>query len=191
MIKAQVRLRTDSANKLYAYVDRSARGELERAGQFAVDQARRNLVTPTGMGGLSTPGNGYSHPRGGGFPHVATGAIEAAITYAVRRHRSGWRLNFSVDGPGARTLDRGRYPNSKRPPVTAILAWMDAKGIKTANPRRFRKTGANYQRLRRAHAFAIANQIGFYGTSPTYFYTDAVASLRRGLRNGQFRSRKP
>jgi len=85
----------------------------------------------------------------------ASGRLIKSIKYdVVRNDNNSWELQISSAGY-LTNVDKGRRPNRKPPPVSAILPWVKQKGIKIMG-----KTD-------KTTAFIIARSIGKKGIKPT------------------------
>ena len=71
---------------------------------------------------------------------------------------------IGFDAPHASTMEFGRSPGARQPPVDAIEEWVNLKlGVSG-------KEGTNL-------AWAIAKSIAKYGIQPTYFFRDAIDKI--------------
>lgn len=129
--------------------------------------------------------------NGKSYNHQASRQLENSIEYDVIDVKGiiQLRLHYIDYGPTIRNqktgaqegnILRGRRPNSKPPPVDAIMRWMDQKKLQinvgngeTATSRRGPKLAA----LKKQTAFKIAKRIGKVGQSPFNFLQPYVTEV--------------
>lgn len=107
---------------------------------------------------------------------VASDNLRKSLAYYYNARRG--KLEFFAKGSASQYADiveKGRRPNSKQPPVEAIIQWMKIKPIKVRSldgkivkqtPERIKST-----------AFNIARAIGRRGIPPLFYWRDAVDEM--------------
>jgi hypothetical protein len=152
--------------KIEQIADELAKGVIERA--------RRNLAVTRTRTGYRTK-NGVTTPYKYKSKVDSSGRLSRSLTYNVVVKKSLFDIKFYGKGTQqyADVVEEGRKPNSKRPPVSAILNWMSVKKIRSRSASgRFVRT--NTEEAKRQIAFLIARKIGKYGTEPVHYFKEAI-----------------
>jgi len=93
---------------------------------------------------------------------IATGNLIQSITYQSQQTEEGASVTISVPGYG-KFVDEGRKPGDKMPPVQPILAWIQARRIRTP------------EYTQPQLAWAIAKSIAKRGIKPTPFIENSIS----------------
>jgi len=132
--------------------------------------AQRNLGATVSVKETNASGTRIKKRR-----RVASGTLKRSLSFFVRKGSGNTSVKFIAKGAAARYADvinQGRRPNSKPPPVYAILQWMKTKPI------RIQKKGGGFiktsEKEKEQYAFLIARKIGKYGIAGTHYFTEAV-----------------
>lgn len=138
---------------------------LESICQEIVEKAQQNI-------------GAYRMVRGKKRRRVATGRLKDSLTYSIAKARSVTRVKFGASGAAnkyAEVIEKGRRPNSKPPPSSAILEWIKKKPIKP----RGRKGGfvKSSESQLKSIAFLIARSIGVHGIEGIHYFEEAVTEV--------------
>ena len=107
---------------------------------------------------------------------VASDTLRKSLSYYYNARRN--KIEFFAKGEASKYADvveYGRRPNSKQPPVEAIIQWMKIKPIKvrSMDGKIVKQTP---ERIKSA-AFNIARAIGKRGIPPLFYWRDAVNEM--------------
>jgi hypothetical protein len=114
------------------------------------------------------------NPRGKNItaPIDSSGKLRDSVkTQAIRLEQDKITFNIESSAYGV-TVDKGRKADKRPPPVKDIAKWIKAKPVKLreANGKFVSMNDKKIDGL----AGVIARSIGFYGTSPTNFISEAL-----------------
>lgn len=99
----------------------------------------------------------------------ATGDLVNSISYEVLETSDALMLNI-LSNDYFKYIDEGRRPGRKQPPTSAILPWVEAKGIT------FRTNGGKILSSE-STAFLIARSIGIKGIKPLHIKDKVISSI--------------
>jgi hypothetical protein len=154
-------------------------GLLDMLAQEIIEQAKRNIqkrnvitypsYNVTIKGKIKTvPSQMRRQTR------VASGKLLNSLTYYIVRYSSGPRIFFrggSEVNAYWDVIERGRRPNKRTPPSSAIEKWMVIRGIR---PKRKVK---NLDKWRKGMAWVIAQHIGAKGIKGIEYFQKATNSV--------------
>jgi hypothetical protein len=112
------------------------------------------------------------NPRGKNItaPIDSTGELKDSIKSISKEQPSKISYNIESLAYGL-TVDKGRKPNKKPPPVKDIAQWIKAKPVKLRDAGKI--VSMDDKKIMNL-AGVIARSIGFYGTAPTNFISEAL-----------------
>lgn len=113
------------------------------------------------------------NPRGKNVtaPIDSTGELKDSIKSISKEQPSKISYNIESLAYGL-TVDKGRKPNKKPPPVKDIAQWIKAKPVKLRDAKG-KFVSMDDKKINNL-AGVIARSIGFYGTAPTNFISEAL-----------------
>ena len=114
---------------------------------------------------------------------VATDTLRRSLAYSYTQDGNMFTLSFFAKGKAAQyagVVEYGRKPDSKMPPVDAIMEWMRVKRIPFMRDGKVIKAT---EEMKRSRAFIIARSIAKKGTRPLFYWRDAQQDVIEEFKN--------